>query len=90
MYYVIYILHGCGSFVIGTISAPKSDSSLLPIQGDRERDKEAAGRGERGLRLHPGQLRQAGAGAAQARVRQVLEALLQHAQGVLQGGTVSQ
>ena len=83
-------LERCGNFVIRTTPAPKVDSSLLPIQGNRERDKEAAGRGERGLRLHPGQLRQAGPGAAQARVCQVLEALLQHAQGVLQGGTVSE
>ena len=59
------------------------------MQGDRERHQEVAGRGERGLWLHPGELGQAGPRAAEARVRQVLEALLQHAQGVLQGGTVS-
>ena len=67
---------------------PKSQT-IFCFQGNCERDKEAVGRGERGLGLHPGQLRQAGPRAAEARVRQVFEALLQHAQGVLQRGTVS-
>jgi len=65
---------------------PKSQT-IFCFQGNCERDKEAVGRGERGLGLHPGQLRQAGPRAAEARVRQVFEALLQHAQGVLQRGT---
>ena len=59
------------------------------FQGDRERDQEAAGRRQRGVCLHPWVEREAGARAEEEGVRQVLKEVLQHAEGVLQGGTVS-
>ena len=62
---------------------------LPSFQGPRERHQEAVGRSQRHLGLHPGHLRQAGPRATQEGVRQVLQTLLKHSQGILQRGTVS-
>ena len=59
------------------------------FQGDRERDQEAAGRRQRGVCLHPGVEREAGARAEEEGVRQVFQEVFEHPQGVLQRGTVS-
>ena len=53
-------------------------------QGNSECHKEAVGCRQRSERLPPGFDRQTGVGAAQARIREVLEAVQQHPEGVLQ------
>ena len=62
---------------------------LHDFQGHRKRHQEASGRSQRHIGIHSGHLGQAGPGAAHERVREVLQKVLQHPQGILQRGTVS-
>uniref|UniRef100_A0A1S4JIL7 Uncharacterized protein n=1 Tax=Culex quinquefasciatus TaxID=7176 RepID=A0A1S4JIL7_CULQU len=55
-------------------------------QGNRQCHQEAAGRGQRGGRLHSGLAGQTGGRAAQEGVCQVFQKVQHHPQGVLQGG----
>lgn len=57
--------------------------TTLSSQGNRQCHQEAPGRGERSSRLHPGLDRQAGGGAEEEGVRQVLEEVQHDAEGVL-------
>ena len=62
---------------------------IVCFQGDCQRDKEAVGRGERGLRVHSWNIRQTSPRATKERIRQVLKEILKHLERLLQRGRVS-
>ncbi len=88
-----FLVVECAKFDPILLTTCTLQRSFFTSQGDRERHQEAAGRGERGVGAGVGGAvvrgGEAGAGAEEEGVRQVLQEILKHTQGLLQGGTVS-